>query len=525
MNDRVAPQPFGTSISALAVVTVVGVVVRASVALSSEFPLNDGGLFYQMTLDLRTTWPFLPVTTTYNGLGTPFAYPPLGFYLGGVMHDVAGGIDTMRLIPLVLSCLTVPAVYLLARSMCGGILLPAVAATAFALTPRSYEWLLMGGGLTRALGLLIAVIALWLTWRLIERPSLSRSLLAGIAGGLTVLAHPQSALFVLIAGLLFVGARVRTREAFAAIIQAVAVAAIVISPWILAVVFQHGLAPILSASGTQPGLLVGTFNLLALDFNGSRVSPILGMIAVAGIILSIIKRRWLLPVWFAAVLLLDSRGGATYVTVPASILAAQAFVGLVIAPFWRTRPVERLPSRFVRSQPASAGLAIFIFLSALTDALGSQLAPDWPGVPLTEDQRQGMAWVAENGPDNAKYVVVTGRAWAADATAEWFPVLADARSVATVQGTEWLGTATFDQALESSDELRECAVQTDECIEEWADKWSVNYSHVYLPKGSVAGPLGDPDCCVALRKTLHEDPAYEVIYDGIGATIFERTDG
>jgi hypothetical protein len=509
---------------AIAVAVAIGIVVRSLPVLANKFPLNDGGLFYQMILDLRETWPLLPATAEYNGLEIPYAYPPLGFYLGAAFHDVFGGIDTLRILPLILSCLTVPAVYMLARAISSGILIPTAAIMAFALMPRSFEWLLMGGGLTRALGLLLAIIALTLTWRLIERPSLSGSLITGFAGGLTALAHPEASLFAMTGGLLFVVANVRSRRQFGSVMQAVAVAGLVISPWVISVVLRHGLDPFISAGGTQPGLLIGVANVLRLDFSGSQVSPILGILAVLGIILALMKGHWLLPAWVAAVLLLDSRGGATYVTVPAAILTGQAITKFIIVPFWRPSPRTYLPSRFITHYPAAFALMLFIFVAGLVDALASPASPDWSGVALSHEQRVGLTWVAENAPDDAHFVVVSGRPWPMDGTAEWFPVLADAQSVATVQGTEWLGTVAFSRAVGLSGELRDCAGQTASCLQHWSDEWDVAYSHVYVPTGSVSGPLGDFDCCVALRETLAASSEYETVYDGAGATIFARTD-
>ena len=519
-----AAHPRLLSILAAVACTGIGAVVRAFGATRGGFPLNDGGLFYQMVLDLRGAWPFLPDTTFYNGAEVPFAYPPLGFYLGAAFHDVAGGIDVMRMIPLALSCLTVPALFLLARAISGGILVPTAASLAYALMPRSFEWLVMGGGLTRSLGVLLAILAAWLTWRLIERPTAGAALLAGLVGGLTVLAHPQATLLALSGVLIFAGARARSRSTFAFLGLAGLTALVVITPWVLAVVLRHGFDPFLAAGGTQPGIGVGALNLLALDFSGSRISPVLGVMAVLGMVLALLQGRWVLPAWFAAVMLLDSRGGAVYAMVPAAILAGEAIVRIILVPFWRPDPPPLSPFRFLRSRLPSTALLTFILIAGIVDAMGSQLAPDWPAVAISEDQLQGMRWVRNDGPPDAEYLVVTGRPWASDAVAEWFPVITDARSVSTVQGTEWLGAGAFNRALGWSEDLMDCATQTATCLEAWSEEHGVGFTHVYLPKGSVSGPLGSPDCCTALRETLASSEAYHVVHDDAAATVFAVVD-
>ena len=50
-----------------------------------------------------------------------------------------------------------------------------LAAVAFVLTPRSYEWLVMGGGLTQSLGFLLALTALSQAVALYQRPPPSGS--------------------------------------------------------------------------------------------------------------------------------------------------------------------------------------------------------------------------------------------------------------------------------------------------------------------------------------------------------------
>lgn len=512
------------TLGVMVVLTALGFVVRAFSVLAADFPLNDGGLFYQMVVDLRGEWPFLPATTVYNGLEIPFAYPPLAFYLAAVLHDVMGGIDVLRWLPLLLTTLTVPAFFLLARSLLGGMVTPIAATFFFALMPRSFEWLVMGGGLTRSLGLLLAILALWLTWRTLSAPRVVNGLVAGLAGGLTVLAHPQASVFLVVGGVLMLALRARSVRQTSVVAVAVLAAGMLVAPWLLAVLSAHGIEPLLAAGQTQPGLIVGAFSLISLDFAGSRISQVIGALSFAGILLSLNNGRWFVPAWFAVVLLLDSRGGATYVTVPGAMLAAQAFVGLIVAPVWRNPPMARRPSQYARYHRASTFLMTVIVLAIVVDGIGSQSAPTWPGMALSSEQREGMEWVASNGPEDAEYLVVSGRGWHIDAAAEWFPVLAGARSVATVQGTEWLEPGVFYRAAESSDELRRCANRTVACLEEWSAAWGVEFTHVYLPKGSVAGPLAHDDCCVALRETLRENASYRVIYDGVGATILERSD-
>src|SRR4029450_438849 len=93
----------------------------------------------------------------------PFAYSPLGFYPPAFLH-AAGGFDLIglfRVLPLVFSCLCVLAFYLLARDLAPTRSTLIASLVTFAVLPRSFLWLIMGGGLTRSLGFCFAMLTLW----------------------------------------------------------------------------------------------------------------------------------------------------------------------------------------------------------------------------------------------------------------------------------------------------------------------------------------------------------------------------
>jgi len=491
----------------------------------SDFPLNDGGLFYQMILDLQVTWPGLPETTTYNGLDAPYAYPQLGFYLGAALHGWLG-MDVMRAIPIAASVLTVPAFFLLARELFGNGAVTWSATIAFALMPRTFEWMTMGGGLTRAPGLLLAIIAVWLAHRMLVRGDRWSVVASGVSAGLVVLTHPQATLFMTISGIVFLIAFGRNRPALTRALVAVAIAAAIAAPWVVVVVSRHGLEPLLSASATQPGPFIGLLSLVGFDVTGSRLFQVLGLLAALGFLVGILRRQWLLPAWIAALMVLDSRGGATYASVPAAMLAGAGAVELLIRlpAQWSERTAPSRLGAFLRAGRVPVALGAVLLALAIVDAFGSTQAPTWRGFALSDAQRSAIQEAGGLAP-NADYLVVTDRFWAVDATSEWFPTLSGARSAATVQGREWVGSTEFRASVDASEALRECANAGSDCLDAWSESWGMGFTHVFIPKGSLSGPLGEDDCCTGLRLLLAQDDAYGVIHDGPGATIFERLDG
>src|SRR4051812_31493754 len=113
--------PDVLAIFTLLSITFAGGFVRLQPALLSSFPLNDGGLFYSMTMGLKNNGFILPQTTTYNLADIPFAYPPFAFYLVGLLNTLTNWpvLDIFRILPALISTLTIPAFFLLARQVSG----------------------------------------------------------------------------------------------------------------------------------------------------------------------------------------------------------------------------------------------------------------------------------------------------------------------------------------------------------------------------------------------------------------------
>ncbi len=186
-------------------ITLIGLVIRVAAPLQAGFPLNDGGLFYDMIVDLQAAHYALPMYATYNSAIIPFAYPPLAFYLTGLLADILhiSPLDLVRLLPALISGLTIPAFYLLAREITDSKLQIVFGVFAFALIPRDFAWLIMGGGITRSFGMLFAILTMVFAYRFYNGHA-TRHLLASILlGALTVATHPEATVHTAITALVF----------------------------------------------------------------------------------------------------------------------------------------------------------------------------------------------------------------------------------------------------------------------------------------------------------------------------------
>ena len=105
MTDA-GPSPARVTWLLLALVTLAGLVVRVIPVALADFPVNDGGLFVAMTRGIRDAGWGLPDTVVWNGIDLPFSYPPLGFYLAGLLEAVGADLlGVFRWLPLLTATL------------------------------------------------------------------------------------------------------------------------------------------------------------------------------------------------------------------------------------------------------------------------------------------------------------------------------------------------------------------------------------------------------------------------------------
>jgi hypothetical protein len=513
---------------ALSVPMLLGVLARIAPVAGAGFPVGDGGMFYVMVREIQQAGMGIPATTAYNRAGIPFAYPPLGLWLMALLGNILPVplLDLFQWWPVICSILMLPVFYLLARRLLGSWFPAVVALGAFALLPRSFETLIEGGGVTRAPGYLFALLAMYAMVVALDTDRRRFAAGAALAAGLAVLSHPNAALVTVVSLVVLALLRRPSRRAVLDLVLVLAGAAVVAAPWWLVDLLRFGAAPLLSAAGagSQLGPIAGAFRLLTFDFAEEPFLPWITALGAVGLAWCLARRRFLLPVWLVAILLVDATAAPTDATIPLALLAALGLVEVVLPALASVASSVADTSgglALLASRPARLALVVVTGLAFL----GAIYRPlDVPSTDhtLPVDVRSSMAWVAAHTPADATFAVVTGRDWYADEVSEWFPALAGRRSVATVQGYEWLGSSGWWRQQDLNADLQACSTAADACFAAWMQQYGVTPMYVYLPEGRVGGPLSAQDCCGGLRQTLAESADYTVAYDGPGASIFER---
>jgi len=499
----------------------LAVFVRLALILSSNFPLNDGGMFDVMIKNLQHSHYSLPHFTTYNGMQIPYAYPPLAFYVSAFLADVthSSPIEMLRLLPLLLNLAAIGAFALLARSILRSRDAVAIAVVAFSFLPHSVIWQVMGGGLTRGFGFLFALLALQQGYELFVRRMFWRVAPTATFAALTVLSHPKMAWFLAYSLALFVLWYRRNRRGLLSGLIVVVATAGLTAPWWLSVVTYHGVGPFLASArtGSEPwGQLLG--DVLRVNITGEPFFPLIGLIAVVGIIWSIRSRQWFLVIWLAIMIPLDSREYLTDMLVPLSLLAGVGFVEVLMP--WIDRLERKRASGWVAWLRPLGVICVLGYLTLALIVTTSTLDRS-----LSIQERDAMTWVTQNTPDSSHFLVITDEPWYTDQSGEWFPDLTGRVSVNTVQGSEWLSNKPFAEHVTQYNDVRACADQPASCLDTWSHQTGTTFDYVYVSKSTPTGATRnsvDSAHHLALEYSLRDDPAYTLVFDNQGAAIFKR---
>jgi hypothetical protein len=468
----------------VALITIIGAYPRLFYAWSADFPLNDGGLFFTMIKDLEKAGFAIPLLTSYNSGNIPFAYPPLGFYLVSFLTHLLNYplMDMLRLLPPLLSILTIPVFYILSQSILKDRLRAVYATFAFAVLPTSFDWMIMGGGITRSLGLLVAVLLLFSVQRFLD--SLRLRILPWVAGlvCLVVLSHIGIAWFAAYSLCLFAIFSTRDLKVIGRLFLAAVCGVILAAPWWLTVISRHGLAPFLSA-GQNAFLSIWTLaGSVSLLFTNEPILDLLAVMGFIGIAICIRDRKYFLLTWFAAIIVFQGRFWQICVILPFAMLAGigiDAIVHLLDSKMQSATEngsagsTESKPHNFPRSTASRIALVYMVIICFASAILAA------PKEYISRGQRDAMQWIAANTPPESSFVVVTGvEASGVDAISEWFPALTQRVSIATPQGYEWMGGDVFNRRNQLHSTLQLCA--TINCLEAGILNFGYSLDYVYL---------------------------------------------
>ncbi|MBE0672144.1 MAG: glycosyltransferase family 39 protein [Anaerolineales bacterium] len=490
------------------------------------FPINDGGMFYTMIEDLDANHYALPLFTTYNHLNIPFVYPPLGFYIGAGLTDLfnlASPLLVIQWLPGVLNSLCIPAFYLLAKEISGNKLQSAISTLVFAFIPHMTAWFSMGGGLTRSLGAFFMLLALVHIHRVFVTESQKDIWGSVIFSSLAVLSHTEAPIYTTAIAIYIWAMKNRSIKGLLnGILIAIGVL-VLTSPWLALIISRHGLAPLLSAGQTSFRSTWSVLRLINIDFiTEEPYLDLLGAMGIIGMAILVSRKNFFIPGMFLVIFLSHPRSAHTVGNIPLAMAAGFLVADILLPAITRVQGDTNNPHKTPRY-----GLPILLAV-LIPYILSNSL---YYGILLSkkhvsESERSAMQWVAENTPGESAFLIITGEPNGfCDSTSEWFPTLTDRKSLATLQGNEWLQGDNFGKFAGDTQNLQACSKKGLDCLTQEANHFSPSFDYLYISLNSPTSdcaPANASDITRSLILELEQSTQFQAVFTSDDAAIFKK---
>jgi len=521
-------QPISAT-GAMLLATILGLFVRGFYVFQSNFPLEDGGMFLTMVKDLQVAHFHLPSITSYNFSNIPYAYPPLPFYLTAALNSwlKIDLVSLLRFLPLIFSVATIPAFYWLARQLLKNDTQVIAATFIFALFSPVYKWQIMGGGLTRSPALFFTVLSLaaFLVW---QKSGNWRDLPALIIfSSLTTLCHLEMVVMLVLSYLTIYLIRRPSWKSFLQL-AAAGIGTIVLSvPWWGNVIAQHGLSPFLNASAYGHFNLPSTIAyLLGLIPTGDLNEVLFTAIGLVGAVILACKKDWLLAAWWLVLVLFDPRSTQRSVTLPISLLAGVAVSEAIVwlkknLPAQKRNKTDDMAGKgYAQSNLVNGLILTCLFFAFFTDLVVNYTDPQYL-TSINQENRAAMQWTKENTPSGCQFLVVSyPDSWAEDIVSEWFPTLAERKSLLTGQGQEWLARGTQRNTVKNLAEVSGCRMVGLDCLERWLDSTHLKVDYFYFTTNSKATGESEYVYSSVVEAQMARDPDYKLVFSNQDVEIF-----
>lgn len=489
-------------------------------AWQAGFPINDGGMFYTMIVDLQANHFIAPAYTTYNQVSIPFVYPPLGFYLAGAISSLLkiSPVMVLQWLPGILNTCTIPAFYFFAREITGNKLQAGITSLIYAATPHLTSWLSMGGGLTRSLGMLFMLLTLGYTHRVFTRDNHRDMLGVVIFGALTVLSHTEAPVYAVAIAMYIWLIKSRSRKGFFKGIIIAAGIFILAAPWYWRAISIHGFGPLLSISQSGNHSLGAIFKLINIQIlTEEPFLGLLGSLGILGIAMLVANKNFFIPVMLPVIYLTQPRSAHIMANLPLA-LAAGYFIVEILLP-----SIQMGMSRGKWAGGFLAVLAVYLFGNSIYYELSLATRH------LSQQDRFAMEWVERNTSQKSSFLVISGNQNAfCDPITEWFPSIAMRKSVTTIQGSEWLAGEKFGDRSQGVQQLQACLDNGLECLTTKASQLGVTFDHIYVsinPPTENCGPseFSERETRV-LVKDLENAQEYSLEFRSDAVAIFSAKD-
>lgn len=422
-------------------------------AIKYSVPMGAAGLFTQMASQIADANFQLPLESPFYGPGgVPFAYPPVGLYLLAIFIKLTGKyLIFLRFIPALLSLLSlIPLYYItleISKSRIAALSAIIIATSSIDLY-IAHVW---SAGIVRALAFLFSLISICFFYQTISnKRSKLNTVMTGIFFGLALMTHLEYALFCFLwiwwhsifsRNIIF---RIKDSLIFSGI------GTLIASIWLVPIFLRYSGEVFFNAFGSHGGEglfsiwnnLGEVIGLFIHHLEPIQVNNVLSFLVLIGVIYLVVKKEYPFLFFFVFIIVAFPEG-ARYIFLVGSIVTGIALFFIVDTIF------KKLPINLK---------TIFTTITLLA-VLGSFL---WQGYKTFSRQSPRLDSATFELADivqvltkpNAKYLALLTQV-----EAEWLPFLFQREPVASLWGSEWLGT--YDEQAYLMSQFSSCQRKED----------------------------------------------------------------
>lgn len=156
------------------------------------------------------------------------------------------------------------------------------------------------------------------------------------------------------------------------------------------------------------------------------------------------------------------------------------------------------------------GLLAYTFMSGLISVM--QIGNEFRILP---QERESLAWVAQNTPQDSRFLILTGEAGLSNPLTEWFPALTGRVSLLTAQGREWTPDSPLIGNLREYNRAQACLKEERDCV----SAWDFDYLYIRTMKPTREG--GAEDRPSILDVSLRDSGEYRIVFENETAAIYQ----
>ncbi len=502
-----------TSIFFLILTAFFGLFVRLFPLFKTNFPLVDGGMFYTMIKDLQASHFALPIFTTYNQAGIPFAYPPMAFYIAGSLNSFANIplLDIIKWQPVFLNILTVPFFYVFVKQILKSEPKAALATLIFSLTPNSYWWNIVGGGLTRSMGAFFFIASAICALKMYQEKKTIWVIGAIFSGAFVVFSHLAWALQSLAIILLLWFFWGRNREGTINSIIVATGILLLTSPWWGTIIQHHGVETFYQAGQVTNSRWLFWTIFYALSFTG-EYTTVIAVFALIGFFIHLAKKDYFFPLWATLCLLVDPRGGIPASIFPFTVLAMSTITNGIAPLMVENKQFAESLDSWIYSLNTKVGRLFFGFFIILFVYNAYSISNTLSSQVLGTAELNAINWVKSNTDKTDSFLILDEQDnLLLSPLTEWFPALTNRRSIATIQGTEWLSKDKhYNKQFPVINSLHACLYGDVNCLKYFNNKLTDKYKYIIISAKNSA----------PLLASLENNPGFTLVYSSPTIKIF-----